>query len=511
METKNECKDIAEQLELYHNLFLNAPEGFAVLRPVLDDHGNPYDVRYLEVNRAWDKATGLSRDRVEGRTSREVFSRVDSNFIETMVEVAVTGKPRWYESHYLDRWYGLNAFSPGQGLAAYTVTDITARKNSIESLKQSEERLKLAQTAGGIGIFDWDLKTNQMVWSTSLEELQGFLPGEFDGRVRTARDTVLPEDRELVDNAVSEALKTGAYAVDFRALLKNTAQIKWIHARGRVYYDREGKPVRLIGVHRDITQRKLAEEAMKRRTVDLERANQELEHFAYVASHDLREPLRMMHSFTQLLERRYKDRLDQEANEFIAFIIDGATRMEDLIDDLLTYSRVGTRGQEFKPTNMDQVCHQVLSDLKMAIEENDARISCTQLPVVYADSIQMTQILQNLISNAIKFRRKEEAPRVQVSATAGKKEWLFSVKDNGIGIEKEYFGRLFMLFQRLHSRERYPGTGIGLAVAKKIVQRHGGEIWVESEPGKGSTFFFTIPFRASQEDSSLSSLGSTPP
>jgi PAS domain S-box-containing protein len=242
---------------------------------------------------------------------------------------------------------------------------------------------------------------------------------------------------------------------------------------------------------RDITVRKNAEE-------EITRSVKELEQFAYVASHDLREPLRMITSFSQLLEKHYKNKLDSNANEYIGFIVDGAYRMQNLIDDLLLYSRVGTRGKPFEPTDMEAVLQDVMANLKVSIEESKTRITHDPLPVVRADATQMNQVLQNLISNAIKFRR-EESPQVHISATKGLKEWIFSVKDNGIGIDPQLFDRLFILFQRLQPREKYPGTGIGLAVAKKVVQRHGGRIWVESRPGEGSTFFFTIPLRSGRE------------
>ena len=232
--------------------------------------------------------------------------------------------------------------------------------------------------------------------------------------------------------------------------------------------------------------------SLRRATLELQRSNAELEQFAYVASHDLQEPLRMVTSYLQLLERRYKEHLDQDAEEFIGFAVDGASRMQTLIQDLLTYSRVGTRGAAFEPTDCDAVLVRVLTNLEVAIEESGAEISHGGLPNVSLDASQLSQLLQNLIGNAIKFRG-DNPPCIRVEAEQRGHEWLFAVRDNGIGIDPRHGERIFQVFQRLHGIGQYPGTGIGLAVCKKIVERHRGTIWVESQEGAGSTFYFTIP------------------
>jgi light-regulated signal transduction histidine kinase (bacteriophytochrome) len=233
----------------------------------------------------------------------------------------------------------------------------------------------------------------------------------------------------------------------------------------------------------------------RRLTRELSAANKDLQQFAYVASHDLQEPLRMVTSFVQLLADRYRGKLDKDADEFIGFAVDGATRMQALIEGLLDYSRVGTRGKELERTDSETVLQQAEQNLKVAVEESGAEITHDPLPTVTGDDMQLTELLQNLIANAIKFRGADEPPRIHVSAELKEGEWVFSVRDNGIGIAQADMGRLFQIFTRLHARDEYPGTGIGLAVCKRIVERHGGRIWVESEPGKGSTFYFTIPDR----------------
>jgi len=243
---------------------------------------------------------------------------------------------------------------------------------------------------------------------------------------------------------------------------------------------------------RDITLEKRTEEESRQLLAELDRSNKELEQFAYVASHDLQEPLRMVSSYTQLLARRYKGRLDADADDFIAYAVDGAYRMQRLINDLLAYSRVGTRGKEFEPTDCSVFFDQALANLKVTIEESGAVVDRGPLPTVMADKLQIGQLLQNLIGNAIKYHG-DEPPRVHVSAEQKGNEWVFSVRDNGIGIDPQFAERIFVIFQRLHNREEYPGTGIGLAICKKIVERHGGRIWVESQVGSGATFYFTIP------------------
>jgi len=253
----------------------------------------------------------------------------------------------------------------------------------------------------------------------------------------------------------------------------------------------EGKSAYSV-IARDITERKRAEEALQQRTEELEHSNWELEQFAYVASHDLQEPLRMVASYVQLLQRRYKDKLDADAEEFIGYAVDGASRMQRMINDLLAYSRVGTRGKDFAPTDCEAVLSQTLTNLEVAIGESDAVVTHDSLPSIMADDMQLGQLFQNLIGNAIKFR-DDEPPRVHVSAEQKGNEWVFSIRDNGIGIAPEFTDRIFDIFQRLHSKNEYPGTGIGLAICRRIVERHGGQIWVESQPKKGSSFYFTIP------------------
>lgn len=249
----------------------------------------------------------------------------------------------------------------------------------------------------------------------------------------------------------------------------------------------------------DITARKKAEEIIKTKSIELEKSNKELEHFAYVASHDLQEPLRMVASYTQLLAKKYSDELDDNAREYISFAVDGVKRMQQLIDDLLKYSRIGTQRKSPEIISCKEIIDTILKDMKLTINETGTKVTFSELPEITGDKVQLTQLFQNLIANAIKYGKKEETPQINISYEKKEGEYLFSVQDNGIGFDKQFAHRIFVIFQRLHTRQEYPGTGIGLAICKKIVEQHAGKIWVDSEPGKGSTFYFTLPTKEKHE------------
>ena len=277
-------------------------------------------------------------------------------------------------------------------------------------------------------------------------------------------------------------------------MLAKTGERVDIEADISLIEDASRQPAAFLIVARDVTERKRMEQRLDGTLADLQRSNAELEQFAYIASHDLQEPLRMITSYMQIIEEDYKGKLDADADQYIAFTVDGAKRMQTLIDDLLAYSRVGTRGEPFIPTSMNSVLSAAIANLEVTIEESHAVVTHDQLPTVLGDESQLIQLFQNLLGNAIKFRG-DDAPMIHVGVEETKDGWVFSVRDNGIGIDMKYGERIFTVFQRLHARDDYPGTGIGLAVVKKIVERHGGRIWVESEPAKGSTFYFTLPTR----------------
>ena len=297
---------------------------------------------------------------------------------------------------------------------------------------------------------------------------------------------------EKAKKVYQEVFKEGFVSEYDLEIQHRNGSIKPVLYNASVYKDEYGEVIGVFAAARDITERKKAEEILKLKLEELARSNAELEQFAYVSSHDLQEPLRMVTSYLQLLQRRYQGNLDDKADKYINFAVDGAFRMQNLINDLLEFSRVTTRARDPVPMDSEFILDQVLSNLEVFIEENEATVSHCSLPEVIADSTQLVQVFQNLIINGIKFH-SEEAPKIHISAGRNAREWIFLVQDNGIGIDPQYYEKIFEVFKRLHKKEEYPGTGIGLAICKKIIERHGGRIWVESELDKGSTFYFTLP------------------
>ncbi len=370
---------------------------------------------------------------------------------------------------------------------------ISDRKRAEKALRGSEERFRQAINATEEGLWEWDILARQEFFSPRCCEIIGysFDDAELPHTYNSWEERIHPDDSERVNSALKNHLENGMkFDVDYRHRHKS-GEYRWQNSKGQAIFDERGKPTKMVGCISDITVRKQAEEVLLRRTEKLARSNAELEQFAYVASHDLQEPLRMVASYTQLLAKRYQGKLDADADEFIEFAADGAKRMQELIVDLLAYARIGTLGREFRTTSSEAALSAALQDLAAAIRESDAVIRSGPLPPVWADPVQLQQVFQNLLGNAIKFRHSRQS-EIRVSGEESGAEWHFSVADNGIGIDPRYADQIFQVFQRLHTREEYSGTGIGLPICKKIVERHGGRIWMESQPGHGATFHFTI-------------------
>jgi PAS domain S-box-containing protein len=366
------------------------------------------------------------------------------------------------------------------------IRDITERKQTEEI----RSRLAAIVESSDDAIVGTTLEGVITSWNAGAERLYGLEAADAIGRKISF---LVPPDRLTEVRSILEREKAGERVEHFETVRKRgDGSLVEVSLTVSPILDAEGQIVGVSNIARDVSARKRAEE-LARRAEDLARSNADLEQFAYVASHDLQEPLRMVTSYCDLLQRRYKGKLDDDADDFIAYAVDGAKRMQELVRGLLAYSRVGPHGKTLQSVETAHVLDRAIANLKVAIEESGAAVTQGDLPVVVADPTQLEHVFLNLVGNAIKFRRDEAAPRVRVKAVRKLDTWLFSVKDNGIGIDPQYSDKVFAIFQRLHGRGKYPGTGLGLAICKKIVERHGGRIWFESRPATGSTFFFTLP------------------
>ncbi len=395
-------------------------------------------------------------------------------------------------------------FADAEGKAARMLAamfDITDRKRAEQALRDSEARFRSLTALSSDWYWEQDEQFRFTMVSRGVFEAVGIPAEDFLGKTRWSSPMIgMTEEQVAAHKAALAAHKTFSDLEYGRP--DPAGNLHYIDTSGEPIFDAAGRFRGYRGVGRDVTARRTAQEALRAAHDELARSNAELEQFAYVASHDLQEPLRMIASYTQLLGKRYGDELQGDAAEFMGYIVDGAGRMKQLIEDLLAYSRVGTRGREFRPMSLDAALKHSLANLRAAIEDCGAEVTSDSLPEIEADESQIVQLLQNLVGNAIKFRSKE-APKIHVFCSGTGKDWEISVRDNGIGIEPQYFERIFMVFQRLHDKGRYPGTGIGLAICRKVVDRHHGRIWVssgESQPGGGSTFHFTIPKRRNGEN-----------
>ena len=373
------------------------------------------------------------------------------------------------------------------------VRDITVRKGIEAALKKSERSLDEAQHISHIGSWEWNIKTSDITWSKELYSIYGVDPNNFIPTLHSFADYLHPDDQEYVDKITEQIITEGkSVNFDFRIILDN-GSIRILNTLAEISkFDKNGNPLRVVGTNQDITERKEIELKLNENIEKLAQSNKELEQFAYITSHDLREPLRMITSFLQLLERRYKDQLDQNANEFIGFAVNGAKRLDAMTNDLLKYSKITNEKRDIIPVNFEHVLEHTLTNLKVQIEENNAIITHDPLPTINGNEELKIQLFQNIIGNAIKYR-SQKTPKIHISAIKEKNQYIFSIKDNGIGMSPKHLEKIFTIFQRLHTQEEYEGTGIGLAIAQKIVHQQGGQIWAESEPRKGTTFYFTIP------------------
>ena len=461
------------------------------------------DRRFIRVNRRLCEILGYPEQELLKLTGRQISHPDDLDIINRE-------RPRLYsgevnvvrlEKRYLRKdgavvWvkFTMTVERDAEGRPLYEIAvydDITAQREAEAGLRQSEARFRQTFELAASGICHV-IDGRFVRVNHTLCEILGYAEHELLGK--HVKEVSHPDDRDVTD-AERARIRAGEIEqarFEKRYIRGDNARVVWCDIAIALVRDVNGAPLYEVAIFDDITERKQADAALQLAHEELKRSNAELEQFAYVASHDLQEPLRMVASYTQLLARRYDARLDGDAREFMAYIVDGATRMKQLIEDLLAYSRVGTKGGEFRPVAAEGALGRALFNLRAATEEAGAVITHDAMPVVSADEVQLAQMFQNLIGNALKFR-SSSVPRIHVGVSEKATEVQFEVRDNGIGIEPQYYERIFMVFQRLHNKGEYPGTGIGLAICKKVVERHRGRIWVDSRPGEGSSFYFTLP------------------
>ena len=527
--------DISERKKLEHDL----KESEEKYRTIFENTINPTmiieeDMNISMVNSEFERVSGYIKEEIEGTNWTKLAYVEDVNkMIEyhRLRRINEDAAPKKYEAHLLNK--------KGEIRDIYLTIGITSEKNrsivsfmDITELKKDEEELEKYRThleelvekrteeleEVNKALVESEEKFRELFnraddMITLVELNEKGIPGNFievnnvasqrlgytreEFRNMTPVDIVAPEKLMEIPENAAKLIKDNCVRFEIVHITKKGKRIP-VEVVNHVF-KLKGKQVSLA-VSRDITERKKYEEELEKLVEDLKRSNEELERFAYVASHDLQEPLRTIASFTQLLERRYRGKFDDDADEFMDYVVDASFRMKNQIEGLLEYSRVKTDQSGFQPVNLDLVLNQVIENLRSLIEENEAIINHNTLPTVMGDYDQLRRVFQNLVGNAIKFRKRDILPIIDISVRGDKKinEYVFSITDNGIGIEEQYMERIFVIFQRLHTIEAYKGTGIGLSVVKRIIERHGGRIWVESEPDVGSTFYFTLPINNKQ-------------
>ncbi|MEO6546380.1 MAG: PAS domain S-box protein [Ferruginibacter sp.] len=389
---------------------------------------------------------------------------------------------------------------PGVNAIVANIRDITESKKAEEKILLINERLQLATRAANVGIWDLHIENNSLIWDENMYKLYGVNPADFSVAYDAWERGLHPDDLRRATNELQTTIREGKkFDTEFRVVWPDKT-IHYIKADAIVYRDTAGLPVRLVGTNRDITQSKKAEEELivLNRTLtvhadELKRSNEELEQFAFIASHDLQEPLRMISSFMDQLNRKYGDRLDDKAHQYIYFATDGAKRMKQIILDLLQYSRTNRPTEGKKEVDLNQLLSEFKQLRRKLVSEKSASIKYNDLPTLNTYKAAITQIFHGILDNALKYSIEGIAPIIEISAVENEMEWQFSIRDNGIGISPEFYDKIFVIFQRLHNRNQYSGTGIGLSIAKRHVEFLGGRIWLESAPEEGSVFYFTIP------------------
>ncbi len=471
---------------------------------------------FYAVNRSWqitywnkeaEVLLGKTRDEVVGVNIWEVFPDISGRqFYPIYHRVMKERSPESFEEYFenTNTWYELNVYPSEEGISVY-FKDITEKQQAEEEIRIAKERYDMVAKVSKDAIYDWDIDRDNIAWGEGFHALFGHEWSEIESSVKKFADYVHPADDAVNSKRLQEVLNNPGESVwisEYR-FRKSDGAYANILERGFIIRDKDGRAIRMIGSLQDITRRKQYEmkleelnQQLAERAAQLAASNLELERFAYVASHDLQEPLRMITSFLQLLERKYNGQLDDKAREYIRYAVDGADRMKMLILDLLEYSRVNANTNEDEPArlvDLNEVGRHIAGTFSHEAKKEQVTVNIAKLPAVWGNREQLTRLFQNLLSNALKYHKPHQAPVVEMGASENVTEWIVWVKDNGIGIEAQFFDKIFIIFQRLHNKSEFSGTGIGLAICKKIVEKHGGKIWLESEVGRGSTFFVSFP------------------
>jgi chemotaxis family two-component system sensor kinase Cph1 len=500
---KEQNYQLQQSQSLLASILNSSLDGVVAYSAVRNSEGNIVDFQWLLINPAAEKFYGLLLNEIVGKNLLAELSQVRNNgLFDLYVSVVETGETVDREFSYEHErdtivWLHIVAVKLNDGLAV-TFRNITDRKRAEIALRDSEERFRAIFEQAAVGIAKTALCGQFMRVNPGFCQIVRYAESELlqkNWQAITHPDDI-EADREYVSSLLSGNIQT--FSLEKRLVCKDEA-VRWANVTVSAMRDAKGTPQYLICAIEDISERKLVQELLQesldtqtRYAQELTRSNAELEQFSYVASHDLQAPLSTIAGYAQLLEKRCHNQLDAQGNKFIRNIVNSCGRMQALIDDLLEYSRVGRSEKPFDVIDCNLVFEDACANLQLAIRQDRASVTRGDLPRVRGDSFQLLQLFQNLIGNAIKYR-SSEAPMVHVGASRQGDSWVFSVQDNGIGIAEQYHPRIFQLFQRLHSEKQYSGTGIGLAICQRIVERHGGRLWVESEPNRGSTFYFSIP------------------
>lgn len=470
---------------------------------------------FFAVDRKWvvtywnteaEQVLGTKSSEIVGKNLWEVYSdAIKLEFYHQYHKAMKTGEAVNFEEYYptLNKWFDVSAYPSETGLSVF-FKDVSIKRRKEEQMRRSNERFKKAAEATNDVIYDWDLEKQTLFLGEGFQKLFGYNQEELPNHLDTWKKYLHPDDAHEVVESLKKAIadkSVSKWEEEYR-YIKSDGEIAHLIERGTIIRDEQGKGVRMVGAISDITERKQFERSLqklnrelKHHAKELSISNAELEQFAYVASHDLQEPLRMITSFLSQLEKNYRDQLDEKAEKYIHYAVDGARRMRQIILDLLDFSRVGKNMDQLEEIDLNDLIDEICRLYKNRIDEHSAVINRKKLPVIYSHKTAIFQIFQNLISNSIKYSKEDAPPKVDIYAEEYEDVYQFMVRDNGIGIGKEYYDKVFILFQRLHGRDEYSGSGMGLAIVKKWIENLGGQIWLRSNEGEGSTFTFTIAKR----------------